>query len=57
MTERLLTAPEVAGLVGLSPETVLRRWRAGQEGPEHVACELEPRPPAAYGARLRRLDL
>ena len=27
MTERLLTTREVAELLGLSPESVLRRWR------------------------------
>jgi hypothetical protein len=30
MTERLLTAREVAELVRLSPESVLRRWRDGE---------------------------
>ena len=30
MTERLLTAREVAELVGLSTETILRRWRRGE---------------------------
>ena len=30
MTERLLTAREVGELVGLSTESVLRRWRAGE---------------------------
>ena len=30
MTERLLTTREVATFLGLSPETVLRRWRAGE---------------------------
>jgi hypothetical protein len=29
MTERLLTASEVAGLLRLSPATVLDRWEAG----------------------------
>ena len=27
---RLLTTREVAEMLGLSPETVLRRWRAGE---------------------------
>ena len=30
VTERLLTAREVGELVGLSTESVLRRWRAGE---------------------------
>jgi excisionase family DNA binding protein len=30
VTQRLLTAREVADRLGLSPETVLRRWRAGE---------------------------
>jgi excisionase family DNA binding protein len=30
MTERLLTARDVAELVGLSTETILRRYRAGE---------------------------
>lgn len=30
MTDRLLTTREVAELLGLSPETVLRRYRAGE---------------------------
>jgi excisionase family DNA binding protein len=30
MTDRLLTTREVAAFLGLSPETVLRRWRAGE---------------------------
>ena len=30
MTDRLLTAREVADWLGLSTETVLRRWRAGE---------------------------
>lgn len=30
MTGRLLTAREVGALIGLSTETVLRRWRAGE---------------------------
>ncbi len=30
MTDRLLTTREVAESLGLSPETVLRRWRAGE---------------------------
>ncbi len=30
MTGRLLTAREVGELVGLSPESVLRRYRAGE---------------------------
>lgn len=30
MTERLLTAREVGELLGLSTESVLRRWRAGE---------------------------
>ncbi|MGI8479080.1 MAG: helix-turn-helix transcriptional regulator [Gaiellaceae bacterium] len=30
MTDRLLTMREVAAFLGLSPETVLRRWRAGE---------------------------
>ena len=30
MTDRLLTAREVGELVGLSTETILRRWRAGE---------------------------
>ena len=30
MSERLLTARQVGELVGLSTETVLRRWRAGE---------------------------
>lgn len=30
MTDRLLTAREVAEWLGLSPETVLRKWRAGE---------------------------
>lgn len=30
MTDRLLTTREVAELLGLSCETVLRRWRAGE---------------------------
>ena len=28
--ERLLTTREVAAFLGVSPETVLRRWRAGE---------------------------
>ena len=28
--ERLLTSREVADWLGVSPETVLRRWRAGE---------------------------
>jgi excisionase family DNA binding protein len=30
VTERLLTTREVATFLGVSPETVLRRWRAGE---------------------------
>lgn len=30
MTDRLLTTRQVAELLGLSPETVLRRYRAGE---------------------------
>ena len=30
MTNGLLTTREVATLLGLSPEAVLRRWRAGE---------------------------
>ncbi len=30
MTDRLLTTREVAAFLGLSPETVLRRWRSGE---------------------------
>ncbi len=30
MTERLLTTREVAEMLGLSSEAVLRRWRAGE---------------------------
>jgi len=30
LSEPLLTAREVADWLGLSPETVLRRWRAGE---------------------------
>ena len=30
MTDRLLTAREVGDLVGLSTETILRRWRSGE---------------------------
>jgi predicted DNA-binding transcriptional regulator AlpA len=30
VSQRLLTTRDVANLVGLSPEAVLRRWRAGQ---------------------------
>ena len=30
MIDRLLTTREVATFLGLSPETVLRRWRAGE---------------------------
>ena len=30
MTDRLLAAREVAERIGLSTETVLRRWRAGE---------------------------
>jgi excisionase family DNA binding protein len=30
MTGRLLTTREVAELLGLSPKSVLRRWRAGE---------------------------
>ena len=30
MSERLLTTREVAEFLGLSPETVLRRYRAGE---------------------------
>lgn len=30
MSERLLTTRQVADLLALSPEAVLRRWRAGE---------------------------
>lgn len=30
MSHRLLTTQDVADLLGLSPEAVLRRWRAGE---------------------------
>jgi excisionase family DNA binding protein len=30
MSDRLLSAREVADMLGLSTETVLRRWRAGE---------------------------
>ncbi len=30
MSDRLLTTRRVADFLGLSPETVLRRWRAGE---------------------------
>jgi excisionase family DNA binding protein len=30
VTERLITTREVADFLGLSPETVLRRWRVGE---------------------------
>jgi excisionase family DNA binding protein len=30
MTGSLLTTRQVADLVGLSPETILRKWRAGE---------------------------
>jgi excisionase family DNA binding protein len=30
LADRLLTTREVAAFLGVSPETVLRRWRAGK---------------------------
>lgn len=30
MTDRLLTTRQVADYLALSPETILRRWRAGE---------------------------
>jgi excisionase family DNA binding protein len=30
LADRLLTTREVAAFLGVSPETVLRRWRAGE---------------------------
>ena len=30
MSDRLLSTRQVADFLGLSPETVLRRWRAGE---------------------------
>jgi excisionase family DNA binding protein len=30
VTDRLLTTRQVAAFLGVSPETVLRRWRAGE---------------------------
>lgn len=30
MSERLLTTRQVADFLGVSPETVLRRWRTGE---------------------------
>jgi excisionase family DNA binding protein len=30
MTDRLMTTREVADLLRVSPDTVLRRWRAGE---------------------------
>ena len=30
MTDRLLTTRQVADFIGVSPETILRRWRSGE---------------------------
>ncbi len=42
MTDRLLTTREVAAFLGLSPETVLRRWRSGDLANE-VRADRSPR--------------
>jgi excisionase family DNA binding protein len=47
MNDRLLTTREVADLVGLSPETILRRWRAGELRGYRVSGTCLRFPPAA----------
>jgi len=51
MTDRLLTAREVADMLGFSPETILRWWRRGDF--EGVAV---PMPGGAVRFRKDRLD-
>lgn len=38
--DRLLTTREVAEWLGLSPETVLRRWRAGELPGHRIASNV-----------------
>ena len=40
MSERLLTTREVATFLGVSPETVLRRWRSGELPGYRLASNL-----------------
>ena len=52
MTERLLTAREVGELVGLSTESVLRRWRTGEIPGFRIASNVLRFDPAEVDAWL-----
>jgi predicted DNA-binding transcriptional regulator AlpA len=54
MSERLLTAREVGELVGLSTESVLRRWRAGEIPGFRIASNVLRFDPAEIEAWLER---
>ena len=65
MSERLLTTRQVAEFLGISPETVLRRWRAGElrggpaggipgEGSTGIATADPPRTRDSDRSRLWR---
>ena len=54
MTGRLLTAREVGELVGLSTETVLRRWRAGEIPGFRLASNVLRFDPAEIEAWLEK---
>jgi excisionase family DNA binding protein len=54
VTKRLLTAREVAELVGLSTESVLRRWRAGKIPGFRLASNVLRFDPAEIEAWLER---
>jgi excisionase family DNA binding protein len=54
VTKRLLTAREVAELVGLSTESVLRRWRAGEIPGYRIASNVLRFDPAEIDAWLER---
>jgi predicted DNA-binding transcriptional regulator AlpA len=54
VTERLLTAREVGELVGLSTESVLRRWRAGEIPGFRIASNVLRFDPVEIEAWLER---
>jgi predicted DNA-binding transcriptional regulator AlpA len=54
VSERLLTAREVGELVGLSTESVLRRWRAGEIPGYRIASNVLRFDPVEIEAWLER---
>ena len=54
MTEGLLTARELGELVGLSTESVLRRWRAGEIPGFRIASNVLRFDPAEIEEWLER---